>query len=73
MIIPGGFKIHASDIEATLLEHPAIGEAAVIGVPSTRQGGTPLAIVVPSGVCPAPDPVTLADWAKARLGRMQRL
>lgn len=73
VIISGGFNIYASDIEAKLLEHPAIAEAAVIGVPSARWGETPLAIVVPSGPGTAPDPVALADWVNARLGRMQRV
>lgn len=72
MIVSGGFNIFSADLEAVLATHPAVGEAAVIAVPSDRWGETPLACVVP-----APDTdieaEALKDWTNARLGRMQRL
>ena len=46
MIISGGFNIYPSDLEAQLREHAAVDEAAVVGVPSTRWGETPVAFVV---------------------------
>ena len=33
MIISGGFNIYPSDLEAALREHPAVADAAVVGVP----------------------------------------
>ncbi len=47
LIIRGGYNIYPRDVEEVLLRHPAIAEAAVIGVPSERLGEEPLAFVVP--------------------------
>lgn len=33
MIIAGGFNIYPADVERAMLGHPAVREAAVIGVP----------------------------------------
>ncbi len=38
MIIRGGFNVYPREIEETLYAHPAIGEAAVIGVPHESHG-----------------------------------
>ena len=38
MIIRGGLSIHPRDVEEVLGRHPAVIEAAVIGVPSERMG-----------------------------------
>ncbi|MCK5910708.1 MAG: acyl--CoA ligase [Caulobacter sp.] len=45
MIISGGFNIYPSDLEAVLVQHPAVVEAAVVGVPSDAWGETPVAFV----------------------------
>jgi fatty-acyl-CoA synthase len=47
MILSGGENIYPAEIERVLLEHPAVAEAAVIGVPDPRWQEVPLAIVVP--------------------------
>jgi len=44
MIISGGFNLYPSDLEAILRDHPAIADVAVVGVPSTRWGETPLLV-----------------------------
>ena len=46
MIIRGGNNIYATDVEAVLLEHPDVQEAAVIGVPHTVLGEDVGAFVV---------------------------
>ena len=46
IIIAGGFNIYPTDVEAVLFEHPAVKEAAVIGVPDERRGETVKAFVV---------------------------
>lgn len=43
MIIAGGSNIYPAEIEAVLVEHPSIIDAAVIGVPSDEYGEQPLA------------------------------
>jgi long-chain acyl-CoA synthetase len=46
MIIAGGYNIYPADVEAVLFEHPAVKEAAVIGVPDPVRGETVKAFVV---------------------------
>ncbi len=46
MIIAGGYNIYPADVEAVLFEHPAVKEAAVIGVPDEARGETVKAFVV---------------------------
>jgi malonyl-CoA/methylmalonyl-CoA synthetase len=51
LIKSGGFKIGAGEIENVLLEHPAVAEVAVVGVPDDDLGERVVAYVVPgSGV-----------------------
>jgi len=71
MIISGGFNIYPSDIEALLLEHPAVTDCAVIGAPSQRWGETPFAyLVVNDHDVRAED---IVGEVNARLGKTQRL
>ncbi|MGW6060758.1 o-succinylbenzoate--CoA ligase [Streptomyces sp. NPDC055189] len=58
MIISGGENIYPAEVESALLAHPDVAECAVIGVPDTRWGEVPRAVVVPrDGTAPAPDDV----------------
>ena len=46
VIISGGENISSVEVEGTLLRHPAVQEAAIVGLPSERWGETPQAFVV---------------------------
>lgn len=46
MIISGGSNIYSREVEEVLFTHPAVAEAAVIGVPDPKWGESVLAIVV---------------------------
>ncbi|HLN43502.1 MAG TPA: AMP-binding protein [Acidimicrobiales bacterium] len=46
VIIRGGNNIYAVDVEAVLLEHPQVVEAAVVGIPHTVLGEDVAAVVV---------------------------
>jgi acyl-CoA synthetase (AMP-forming)/AMP-acid ligase II len=72
MIISGGFNIYPSDLEGVLRGHPAVLEAAVVGVPSTEWGETPVAYVVLQPGASASE-AELRDWCNARVGKTQRL
>src|SRR5262249_15672362 len=46
VIIRGGVNIYPAEIEATLIAHPAVAEAAVVGWPSRERGEEIAAFVV---------------------------
>ncbi len=46
LILVGGFNVYPRVVEEALYKHPAIAEAAVIGVPDPRLGEVPKAFVV---------------------------
>src|SRR5262245_14191053 len=72
MIISGGFNIYPSDLEAVLVRHDAVAEAAVVGVPSERWGETPVAFVVlKADTEPAADEIR--DWLNDQVGKIQRV
>jgi acyl-CoA synthetase (AMP-forming)/AMP-acid ligase II len=80
MIISGGFNVYPSDLEAVLILHPAVSEAAVVGVASQRWGETPVAIVTLRAKHPPSrassllqDAQQIKEWANQRLGKTQRL
>jgi fatty acid CoA ligase FadD36 len=50
LIKSGGYRIGAGEVEATLLAHPAVREAAVVGVPDADLGQAIVAYVVASDV-----------------------
>jgi long-chain acyl-CoA synthetase len=45
----GGFNVFPAEVEAFLATHPAIADAAVIGIPHPVLGEAPQAFVVPAG------------------------
>ena len=46
VIISGGENISAVEVEGALLRHPAVQEAAVVGMPDTKWGEAPHAFIV---------------------------
>ena len=47
----GGFKILPETVREALLSHPAVRDAAVVGVPDGRLGQVPFAAVEPVAGC----------------------
>ncbi|MFC4006785.1 AMP-binding protein [Nonomuraea purpurea] len=56
LIVSGGVNIYPAEIEAALLEHPAVADVAVIGTPDEEWGHNVLALVqLVEGVEPGPE------------------
>ncbi|MEB4207946.1 FadD3 family acyl-CoA ligase [Mycobacterium sp. 94-17] len=64
MFIVGGFNAYPAEIEGFLLNHPAVAQAAVIGVPDDRMGQVGKAFVVRGGEVTAGE---LIDWCRDRM------
>jgi acyl-CoA synthetase (AMP-forming)/AMP-acid ligase II len=73
LIISGGCNVFPRDIEEIIVQHPAVREAAVFGVPSEKWGETPMAAVIlrESGTVSEDE---LRDWTNERVdSKLQRV
>jgi fatty-acyl-CoA synthase len=66
MFISGGENVYPAEVEQALLEHPAVAECAVIGVPDRRWGEVGRAVVVARD---GADPGDLLAFLDGRLAR----
>jgi acyl-CoA synthetase (AMP-forming)/AMP-acid ligase II len=64
MFIVGGFNAYPAEIEGFMLEHPAVAQVAVIGVPDQRLGQVGKAFVVPKTSVSEED---LIAWCRDRM------
>lgn len=67
LIKTGGFRVGAGEVEATLLAHPGVREAAVVGEPDDDLGQVVVAYVVTEG-----DVGDLGAWVGERLAAHKR-
>ncbi|MCR3752123.1 AMP-binding protein [Lentzea californiensis] len=69
LIVRGGYNVHPREIEEVLVQHPAVAQVAVIGVPHLALGEEVWAVVVPA----RPEDVTsgsgdeIVEWARKRV------
>ncbi len=68
MIVSGGENIYPAEIERVLLDHPAVMEAAVIGVPDPRWQEVPVAFVTLRATVSADE---LRDYLLGQLARFK--
>ncbi|AGP62381.1 acyl-CoA synthetase [Mycobacterium intracellulare subsp. yongonense 05-1390] len=64
MFIVGGFNAYPAEIEGFLMHHPAVAQAAVIGVPDERLGQVGKAFVVAKDAVTAEE---LIAWCRERM------
>ena len=70
MIIRGGENIYSSEVENVLYDHPAVTDAALIGLPHQQLGEEPAAVVHLAPGMSATE-AELQDWVSARLARFK--
>jgi long-chain acyl-CoA synthetase len=66
LIIRGGYNVYPSEIENVLHAHPAVAEAAVVGVPDERLGEEVMAVVIVREAMELSDHELIA-WCRERL------
>jgi acyl-CoA synthetase (AMP-forming)/AMP-acid ligase II len=66
MFIVGGFNAYPAEIENIILQHPAIAQVAVVGIPDARMGEVGYAYVM---LRPGKqvEPADLIEWCRARM------
>ncbi|MDB5856204.1 MAG: AMP-dependent synthetase [Herminiimonas sp.] len=71
MVISGGFNIYTKEVEQVLVEHPAVADVAVIGVPDAIYGEAVAAFIEvhPGSVINAAD---VAEHCKSRIASYKK-
>lgn len=73
MIISGGVNVYPRDIEEIMVQHPAVLEAAVFGIPSEKWGESPVAAVT-LRKAGSVTPEALKAWVNENVGaKFQRV
>ncbi len=69
LIISGGVNIYPAEIDAVLLTHPAVGDAATIGIPNDEWGEEVKAVVeLKQGLVPSDElAVEIREWCRGKL------
>ena len=73
MLVSGGYNVYPADIERVAVQHEAVLEAAVVGVPHEKWGETPCAYIVPAAGSQPVDTQALREWINARVGKHERV
>ena len=71
LIITGGLNVYPREVEDVLLEHPAVAEVAVAGLPDAEWGEVVTAWVVPAPGSDRPAAEDLTGFAADRLARFK--
>ncbi len=69
LIISGGVNIYPAEVEAAIIEHPAVGDVGVIGVPDDDWGEVVVAVVEPQPGVDGTDALAaeLIEWCRDRI------
>jgi acyl-CoA synthetase (AMP-forming)/AMP-acid ligase II len=70
MIITGGFNVYSAEVEQALMQHPAVADCAVVGLPDEKWGERVSAVVqLRPGA--SLDPADVIAFAKERIGSIK--
>jgi fatty-acyl-CoA synthase len=70
LVISGGENVYPAEVEDVLHAHPAVAEAAVLGIPDKRWGEVCIAYVALRSGAEASEE-ELLDWCRGRLARFK--
>ena len=70
LIKVSAYQVAPAELEALLVAHPRVADAAVIGRPDERYGEVPVAVVVPRGEVRSEE---LVDWVAERVALHKRI
>ena len=70
MLIVGGFNVYPAEVENVMLQHSAVAEVSVIGVPDARMGEVAMAFVVP-GAGADQDGASIIAWLRERIANFK--
>ncbi|MCW2817810.1 MAG: AMP-dependent acyl-CoA synthetase [Marmoricola sp.] len=70
MVITGGFNVYSTEVEQALMQHPAVADCAVVGLPDEKWGERVTAVVQLRPGRSADGP-TLSAFVKERLGSVK--
>ena len=68
MIITGGFNVYSAEVEQALMQHPAVRDCAVVGLPDDKWGERVTAVIESSADV---EPDELVAFVKARIGSVK--
>jgi long-chain acyl-CoA synthetase len=72
LILRGGYNVYPREVEEVLVRHPAVDQAAVVGVPHATHGEEVLAVIVLREDAAAVSEDELLAWAGERVARHKR-
>jgi fatty-acyl-CoA synthase len=70
MVITGGFNVYSTEVEQTIMQHPAVQDCAVIGLPDDKWGERLTAVVQPR-TGETLDPSEIKSFVKQRIGSVK--
>jgi acyl-CoA synthetase (AMP-forming)/AMP-acid ligase II len=70
MVITGGFNVYSTEVEQALMQHPAVADCAVVGLPDEKWGERVTAVLQARPGLQV-DPGELQDFVKQRIGSVK--
>jgi long-chain acyl-CoA synthetase len=72
LILRGGYNVYPREVEEVLVRHPAVDQAAVVGVPHATHGEEVLAVIVLREDAGDVSEDDILEWAGERVARHKR-
>jgi acyl-CoA synthetase (AMP-forming)/AMP-acid ligase II len=70
VVITGGFNVYSTEVEQTIMQHPAVQDCAVVGLPDDKWGER-LTAVVQLRTGESIDPSEIKSFVKQRIGSVK--